>query len=107
MFSVYLKCIIPYHRTYIAAIGTPALDVYCRFATKASVSSAANSLEAHFTCMRTRQPLALRAAAGSAGLKVWLHCDSMELAGELLQVKSAAGLCTSCYRAAPSTYTVK
>eukprot|EP00878_Enallax_costatus_P038005 GHUV01043127.1.p1 GENE.GHUV01043127.1~~GHUV01043127.1.p1 ORF type:complete len:143 (+),score=51.31 GHUV01043127.1:206-634(+) len=35
--------------------------------------------------MRTQQPLALRAAAGPSGLKVWLHCDSMELAGELLQ----------------------
>lgn len=36
--------------------------------------------------MRTRQPLAVRAAASPAGLKVWLHCESMELAGELLQV---------------------
>lgn len=43
------------------------------------------SFEAHFTCMRTRQPLAIRAATVASGLKVWLHCHSMELAGELLQ----------------------
>lgn len=46
-------------------------------------------LTAHFTCLRTKQPLAVRAAPaphGGPGLMVWLHCESMALAGELLQV---------------------
>jgi Bardet-Biedl syndrome 2 protein len=44
-------------------------------------------LTAHFTCLRTKQPLAVRAAPGPGGnLTVWLHCDSMTLAGEMLQV---------------------
>lgn len=58
-----------------------------RFNTKPNVGSGATSLDAAFTCMRTRQPLVVRAATtGSGGLRVWLHCESMELAGELLQV---------------------
>lgn len=45
-------------------------------------------LTVHFTCLRTKQPLAVRAAAGpNGGLMVWLHCDSMALAGEMLQVR--------------------
>jgi hypothetical protein len=56
-----------------------------RFNTKPSLGNGATGLEAAFTCMRSRQPLVVRAAAGSGGLRVWLHCESMELAGELLQ----------------------
>eukprot|EP00775_Hariotina_reticulata_P010207 gene10207-10368_t len=59
--------------------------VETRFNTQNCISPSASSLEAHFTCIRTRQPLAVRAAAGASGLKVWLHSHSMELAGELLQ----------------------
>jgi hypothetical protein len=58
-----------------------------RFNTKPSLGNGATGLEAAFTCMRSRQPLVVRATAGSAGLRVWLHCESMELAGELLQVR--------------------
>lgn len=47
-------------------------------------------LTAHFTCLRTKQPLAVRAAPGPGGaLTVWLHCDSMTLAGEMLQVRDS------------------
>ncbi|KAF6253535.1 BBS2m [Scenedesmus sp. NREL 46B-D3] len=59
--------------------------VESRFSTKPNLGNGANSLEAAFTCMRSRQPLVVRAAAGSSGLRVALHCESMELAGELLQ----------------------
>jgi hypothetical protein len=60
-----------------------------RFNTKPSIGNGVTGLEAAFTCMRSRQPLVVRAAAGSGGLRVWLHCESMELAGELLQVRHA------------------
>lgn len=70
-------------------------NLWRRFATKTNLSAAATSLESRFTCMRTRQPLALRAASSPAGLKVWLHCDTMELAGELLQVREGEGGCRS------------
>uniref|UniRef100_A0A383WCU1 Bardet-Biedl syndrome 2 protein homolog n=1 Tax=Tetradesmus obliquus TaxID=3088 RepID=A0A383WCU1_TETOB len=57
-----------------------------RFNTKPNVGSGATSLDAAFTCMRSRQPLVVCAATtGSGGLRVRLHCESMELAGELLQ----------------------
>jgi hypothetical protein len=60
-----------------------------RFNTKPSIGNGVTGLEAAFTCLRSRQPLVVRAAAGSGGLRVWLHCESMELAGELLQVRHA------------------
>jgi hypothetical protein len=48
-------------------------------------------LTAHFTCLRTKQALAVRAGPGpNGGLMVWLHCDSMALAGDMLQVRCAA-----------------
>lgn len=71
-----------------------------RFNTKPTMSVSTSSLDANFTCMRTRQPLVMRAAAGPAGLKVSLYCESMELAGELLQVINHAyrveGRCNTC-----------
>lgn len=66
--------------------------VESRFSTKPNLGNGANSLEAAFTCMRSRQPLVVRAAAGSSRLRVALHCESMELAGELLQVRKGQGL---------------
>jgi Bardet-Biedl syndrome 2 protein len=48
-------------------------------------------LTAHFTCLRTKQPLAVRAAPRQlGGLMVWLHFDSMALAGSLLQVRGGS-----------------
>lgn len=62
-----------------------------RGSSSGGASSNQQQLTAHFTCLRTKQAAAVRAAPGPSGssLTVWLHCDSMTLAGEMLQVSCA------------------
>lgn len=76
-------------RAALAAVGGSSSSGGMRRSSSSGGKEQQQQLTAHFTCLRTKQPLAVRAAPGpSGGLMVWLHCDSMSLAGEMLQVGS-------------------
>jgi Bardet-Biedl syndrome 2 protein len=77
-------------RAALAASGSSGGDAR-RCSSSSGGGREQQQLTAHFTCLRTKQALAVRAGPGpNGGLMVWLHCDSMTLAGEMLQVRCAA-----------------
>lgn len=77
-------------RTALAAAGGSSSSGGVRRSSSGAGKKQQQQLTAHFTCLRTKQQLAVMAAPGPGGaLTVWLHCDSMTLAGEMLQVRDS------------------